>query len=161
MLWSTESAKHPVPGNAYRGMPSSDATEAVHGSNKSETIASGGSDRTNWLNRACSRARTRENCSDSDLSGKVSVDSQFGGKREVEGNGRTWRSIGWLRDCERAMVDRKWSALRGVTTMVDVTPRAAKILAMSIMGMMWPGDGKGTKRTLRGFVSSDIVCVCS
>jgi len=147
MLSSTETGKQPEPGNAYHGMPSSLATDAVQGSSASETMALGGLDRTSWSNRACIWFRARPNGSDRDRSGRVSVDSQSIGRRVVEGNGIMWSLIGWLRDCERAIVDWNRTALRGVRMTVDVAPRDAKSFAMSIMGMMWPREGEGMKRT--------------
>lgn len=37
-------------------------------------------------------------------------------------------------------------ALRGVVTIVTTTLRWANILAMSIIGMRWPGDIKGINK---------------
>lgn len=45
------------------------------------------------------------------------------------------------------MVDSKREMLSGVVRMVALTPREAKILAISIIGIWWPGDMKGTKNT--------------
>jgi len=46
--------------------------------------------------------------------------------------------MGWMR-----------GALPAVVTMVVLMPRSAKILARSAMGIMWPGDSNGKKKTWR------------
>ena len=50
----TESAKQPVPGNAYRGMPSSAAAVAAHGRTPSKTTASAG-----WRRRRSAKSGAR------------------------------------------------------------------------------------------------------
>ncbi|POO01808.1 hypothetical protein TorRG33x02_025850 [Trema orientale] len=59
-----------------------------------------------------------------------------------------WRVRIWIwrpDSLARSIMELNLMALRGVVTMVTLVPCWANSLAMSIIGMRWPGDIKGTK----------------
>ncbi|CAI0557387.1 unnamed protein product [Linum tenue] len=61
-----------------------------------------------------------------------------GSPASTQGNSMMWVSIGRPNWASRRILPEKRGALRGVVMIVDLTPRRAKSLAMSVIGIMWP-----------------------
>ncbi|KAL0926094.1 hypothetical protein M5K25_004480 [Dendrobium thyrsiflorum] len=78
----------------------------------------------------------------------------------AKGKGMKWRRMEELaEELKRSMVGWMRAEFPGVVRKVTTAPRAAKSLAMSTMGSMWPGDKNGKKRTLRLSTIDPIVCL--
>lgn len=81
-------------------------------------------------------------------SGEVTVSKvsqPFGNPASAEGNVRSRRRRGRPEAVARSMVCRNLAVMRGVVMIVTVGPFWANNLAMSIMGMKWPGDISGNR----------------
>lgn len=152
----TQREKQQVPWKTIRGIL---YFWAVHGMFRSDMIASGWCWRTRSSLCGWSIITARLKLFDMSLDGRESRFSQLWGRLTVsEGNLRMRRSISTLKHClSRSMMDWKRERLHGVVTMVVFIPRLAKSLAMSSMGIWWPGDMKGKKNTWSCCWSLDAV----
>ncbi|KAH0467578.1 hypothetical protein IEQ34_002611 [Dendrobium chrysotoxum] len=78
----------------------------------------------------------------------------------AKGKGMKWTRMEELaEELKRSMVGWMRAEFPGVVRKVTTAPRAAKSLAMSTMGSMWPGDKNGKKRMLRLWTPDPIVCL--
>ncbi|GMN75720.1 hypothetical protein TIFTF001_056472 [Ficus carica] len=70
-----------------------------------------------------------------------------------EGKWRAWILMWWPELTWRSMEFRKIRALAAVVTTVTATSCMEKSLPKSTMGIMWPANNKGRKKTLSCSVS--------
>lgn len=145
----TQREKQGVPWKTIRGISYFLAIWAIHGMFRSDMIASGWYWRTRSSPCSWTIITALLKLFDMSLDGRKSRFSQFWGKPAVsEGNLRMWKLMLTLPlYLSRSMMDWKRERLDGVVTMVVFTPRVATSLAITSMGIWWPGDMKGKKNT--------------
>ncbi|CAL5419827.1 unnamed protein product [Camellia sinensis] len=109
-------------------------------------LGDGSSVSNNCSNGSCNKLMATLKFLSRSREGTVSTVSHLSGRpASTDGNRRERRRRGSPDSIARLMIGLNLEARRGVVTTVTVTPCCANNLAMSIMGMKWPGAIRGTK----------------